>query len=88
MTMHVDGNAAAGDLQQLFAAEVTTIVGVCAGCGAQAPLAEALTYTGPGLTLRCEGCDAVLARVVALPGRTMVSLSGLRRLEVDTGTGP
>ena len=88
MTMdeqRVDGNAAAGDLQELFAVEVTTIVGVCDGCGMEAPLAEAVTYTGPGMTLRCRGCDSVLARVVALPGRTLVSLAGLRRFEVDTG---
>lgn len=85
---HVDGNAAAGDLQQVFAFEVTSIVGVCDGCGREGPLAEAITYTGPGSTLRCPACESVLARVVALPGRTLVSLSGLRRFAVDTREAP
>ena len=78
----VDGNAAAGDLQELFAVEVTTIVGVCDGCGTEAPLAEAVAWMGPGVTLRCRGCDAVLARVVSLPGRRLVSFAGLRRFSV------
>ena len=79
----LDGNAAAGDLQQLFAVEVTQMVGVCDGCGAARPLAEARMFApAPGLTLRCPGCDTVLARLVHLPDRTLVELRGLRRLEL------
>jgi hypothetical protein len=79
----LDGNAAAGDLQELFAVEVTQLVGVCAGCGRAGPLAEAHLFSlAPGLTLRCPGCDAVLARLVRLPDRTLFELRGLRRLEV------
>ena len=79
----LDGNAAAGDLQQLFAVEVTQAIGVCDGCGNSGPLAEARTFAlGPGLTLRCPACEAVLARLVRLPGRTLVELRGLRRLEI------
>ena len=32
--LKLDGNAAAGDLEQIFAFEVTTAVGTCANCGA------------------------------------------------------
>jgi hypothetical protein len=79
----LDGNAAAGDLQELFAVEVTQMVGVCASCGQAGPLAEAHTFAlAPGLTVRCPGCDAVLARLVHLPDRTLVELTGLRRLEL------
>ena len=79
----LDGNAAAGDLQELFAVEVTQMVGVCDGCGTSGPLAEARMFVhAPGLTLRCPGCDAVLARLVHLPGRTLVELHGFRRLEL------
>jgi hypothetical protein len=79
----LDGNAAAGDFQELFAVEVTQMVGVCAGCGLTGPLAEAHMFSlAPGLTLRCPGCDAVLARLVHLPDRTLVELRGLRRLEL------
>ena len=80
----LDGNAAAGDLQELFAVEVTQMIGVCDTCGETGPLAEAHTYSlAPGLTLRCPGCDAVLARLVHLPDRTLFELRGLRRLEVS-----
>jgi len=81
----LDGNAAAGDLQELFAVEVTQTVGVCEACGTEGPLAEAHVYSlAPGLTLRCPGCEAVLARLVHLPDRTLVELRGLRRLEIVT----
>ena len=80
----LDGNAAAGDLQELFAVEVTEMIGVCDTCGETGPLAEAHTYSlAPGLTLRCPACDAVLARLVHLPDRTLFELRGLRRLEVS-----
>ena len=79
----LDGNAAAGVFQELFAVEVTLMVGVCDGCGRTGPLAEAHAFSlAPGLTLRCPGCDAVLARLVRLPDRTLFELRGLRRLEL------
>jgi hypothetical protein len=79
----LDGNAAAGDLQELFAVEVTQMVVVCAGCGTSGPLAEARTFAlAPGLTLRCPACDAVLARLVHGRDRTLVELGGLRRIEL------
>jgi hypothetical protein len=83
----LDGNAAAGDLQALFAVEVTQIVGVCDACGMEGPLAEAHVFSlAPGLTLRCPRCEAVLGRLVHLPDRTLVELRGLRRLEILRGS--
>ena len=79
----LDGNAAAGDLQELFAVEVTQMVGVCDGCGRTGPLAETHAFSlAPGLTLRCPACDTVLARLVHLPDRTLFELRGFRRLEL------
>jgi hypothetical protein len=79
----LDGNAAAGDLQELFAVEVTQMVGVCDGCGTSGPMAEARAFVdAPGLTLRCPACDTVLARLVHLPDRTLFELRGFRRLEL------
>ena len=61
----LDGNAGAGDLQALFAVEVTQAVAVCESCGTEAPLAEAHVFSfAPGLTLRCRGCEAVLPSVM------------------------
>ena len=34
MTHHLDGNAAAGELSEVFAADLTTATATCAGCGA------------------------------------------------------
>jgi Family of unknown function (DUF6510) len=84
--MIVDGNAAAGDLQEVFAVEVTELTGVCAGCGAAGMLAEARVFErGPGLVLRCRDCDGVLARLARLPDRTLLELRGLLRLEIRAG---
>lgn len=33
----LDGNAIAGLLQEVFAVEMTTAIGTCAGCGAAGP---------------------------------------------------
>lgn len=81
----LDGNAAAGQLRTIFAVEVTTATGQCAGCGRTAPLGAAQSYQqAPGMVLRCSGCDAVLLRVVAGPDRTWLDGRGLTYLQFDT----
>jgi hypothetical protein len=79
----LDGNAAAGPLRQVFAVDLTTAVGRCAGCGRTAVLAEAHLYgRAPGLVLRCSGCDGVLLRMVTAPDRAWLDLQGLTTLQV------
>ena len=79
----LDGNAAAGDLQELFAVEVTQMVGVCDGCGTSGPLAEARMFVhAPGLTLRCPGATPCWRGSCTCPDRTLVELQGFRRLEL------
>ena len=47
--LRLDGNAAAGLLSEVFAAEMTSASGTCAGCGATNVFAEAQLYThAPG----------------------------------------
>ncbi|MFH9174936.1 DUF6510 family protein [Streptomyces albogriseolus] len=61
----LDGNAAAGDLESLFGADMTMASGRCQGCGLRMRLAEAHAYLGgPGTVLRCPGCEDVLLRMV------------------------
>jgi hypothetical protein len=85
----LDGNAAGGDLRTVFALDVTAATGRCAGCGRTEPLGSAQLYRdGPGLILRCAGCDAVLVRLVAAPGRTWLDVRGLTYLQFATGEGP
>jgi predicted enzyme related to lactoylglutathione lyase len=78
---HLDGNAAAGELSEVFTAEVTTAVATCAGCGATGALAEALVYeAGIGTVLRCPECDAVLMRLVRGGGQVRMEMRGVRVL--------
>jgi hypothetical protein len=80
---HLDGNALAGALAEVFAVDVTAARSRCAGCGAVAPLAEAMLYTdAPGLVARCPGCDHVLATVVDSGDRIWLGLAGVSAIEV------
>jgi hypothetical protein len=80
---HLDGNVVAGPLSEVFVADVTAAIGVCAGCGRTGPLADTRVYPdAPGLVVRCAGCDAVLLRLVAGPGRNWLDLRGLAVLEL------
>lgn len=79
---HLDGNAAAGVLRELFAVDVTAAVGRCVGCGSVAPMAEVRLFANaPGLVLRCPGCDAVLLRMVSGGGRRWLDVRGLAYLQ-------
>jgi hypothetical protein len=78
----LDGNAVAGLLQEVFAVEVTTAVGMCAGCGAAAPVGEAHVFEGAGVALRCSHCDNALVKIVKAGSRVWIGFPGLRALEV------
>ena len=75
----LDGNAIAGLLQELFAAEMTTAIGTCGGCGA---VGAAHVFRGAGIVLRCPHCNNVLAKIVKNDSRVWIDFPGLRPLEV------
>jgi hypothetical protein len=82
--MKLDGNAAAGDLEQMFAFEVTTAVGTCANCGAVGAVGGMNVYArAPGIVVRCPACQGVLIRL-AHDGerRYWLEMTGVRSLEV------
>ena len=79
----LDGNAVAGLLQEVFAAEMTTAVGTCAACGSSRELGAAHVYRAAGTVLRCPHCGNVLARIVSRSSVACVDLGGFRALEVD-----
>jgi len=79
----LDGNAAAGVLQEVFAAEMTAAAGTCDGCGAVEALGAVRLYTGAGIVLRCPHCEDVLLKVVTDGGRIWIDLRGLRTLELS-----
>ena len=78
----LDGNAIAGLLQEVFAAEMTTAIGTCGDCGAAGPVGAAHLYRGAGFVLRCSHCDNVLAKIVKNDARVWIDFPGIRTLEV------
>lgn len=83
MSTALDGNAAAGALAEVFVAEMTIALTICAGCGHARPLGELRAFMqAPGVVLRCASCDAVQIRLVRSADRAWLDLSGLRVLQV------
>jgi hypothetical protein len=78
----LDGNAAAGTLQEVFAVEMTTAIGTCDGCGTAGEVGGVRLYRGAGLVLRCPHCDAILMTIVTAAERSWIDLRGLRTLEI------
>jgi hypothetical protein len=82
-TLRLDGNAAAGALQELFGFEVTAAVSQCDGCGAVEPIGALCVYLhAPGMVIRCAHCDAVMIRLVEVPDGYRLDLRGVRCLEI------
>jgi hypothetical protein len=80
----LDGNAMAGDLREVFAADVTTALFTCAGCGHAGAVATLELYRlDMGTIARCPGCTDVVLRIVRLPGRVALDLRGAVRLEIS-----
>jgi len=87
--LRLDGNAAAGLLQEVFVHELTGARGACAGCGAVGEIGTQHLYMAPrspGAVLRCVACDNVLMVVVHAGGRFRVGLPGLTWLEMRDGS--
>jgi hypothetical protein len=80
----VDGNAIAGLLQEVFAVEMTTAIGICAGCGATEPIGAIHVYQGAGIVLRCPHCDNALAKIVRSGTRLWIAFPGIRALEINS----
>ena len=80
---HVDGNALAGPLSELFRFDLTTTSGQCRHCGDVSVLARAMVYLDPsGYVVRCCSCDGVLLTVVVTDKRTWLDLSGVAGLQI------
>jgi hypothetical protein len=81
----LDGNAIGGLLLDVFGAEMTGAVGVCADCGSTGPVAQLIVYLeAPGTVARCPGCQSILMVMVEVRGITCVDLRGLAELERAT----
>jgi uncharacterized protein DUF6510 len=80
----LDGNALAGDLLEVFGADLTVATCVCAACGASGFFAEAVVYmAGPGRVARCRACGALLMVLVTIRDVTCVDLYGIAELRME-----
>lgn len=83
----LDGNAAAGRLADVFAAEVTIARSTCATCGRTAVLAEYRVYMdGPGTIMRCPTCNAAVLRISHTPAGVWLDLRGAVVLHIPADT--
>ncbi len=83
-TSVVDGNAAAGILSEVFVGDVTLLTGECGGCGAVAPLAEAVVELDEvAAIVRCRGCTHTLVTVLRSERGVRVVIGTLRELAVS-----
>jgi len=65
--LRLDGNACAGLLCEVFATDMTSARGACAGCGAVGEIGGQHLYGypgGPGAVLRCCACESLLLVLV------------------------
>lgn len=75
---HVDGNALAGPLFELFRVDMTTAKGQCTTCRRIHLLAQASVYISRiGAVLRCRHCDSVQAVLVEIEGVIALRLPGV-----------
>ena len=83
--LRLDGNAAAGVLDEIFSFEITTVEARCTACGAARPVGALAAYVSPmGVVLRCPRCDNVLIRAVHNGERYWLDCQGINWLQVGT----
>ena len=81
--LRLDGNAAAGLLSEVFAAEMTVALETCASCATTNAIGATHVYAhAPGVVLRCPACEAMLICIVRIRGRLLVDMRGVSALEL------
>lgn len=82
--LKLDGNAAAGVLQEIFVPEMTMARTICAACGGADYVGALSVYThGPGTVIRCRTCEFVLMSIVHAGGRYAIEMQGIRSLRIS-----
>ncbi len=80
----VDGNAVAGQLQEIFGRDMTMAVARCAGCASDAEMGALMAFTrGPGVVLRCPACENVMMRIVETPHAIYLDARGAAYLRIE-----
>jgi hypothetical protein len=77
----LDGNAAAGPLQEIFAVDITSAQIQCEACGSTMAVGSLRLYApSMGAVLRCTHCDGLLMRAVHTPHGRWLEMTGARYL--------
>lgn len=80
----VDGNAVAGELQQIFGQDMTMAVARCEACTADTEIGALMAFTrGPGVVLRCSACQAAIVRIVETPTALYFDVRGALYIRLD-----
>lgn len=81
----LDGNAAAGVLDEIFRVEISLAETVCAGCGAGGAVGELMTYAlEMGAVLRCPHCDMAILRVGVTGSSRWIDFRGAVSVRLQT----
>lgn len=81
----LDANATAGLLYEIFGMEMTAEPTECANCGKEGEIGSLLAFThGPGVVLRCPGCENVVLRIVQTPEAIYLDARGAVYLRLTT----
>jgi hypothetical protein len=79
----LDGNAAAGILQEIFGEEMTASPTECEHCGQEGELGTLLAFApATGLVLRCPACQGVILRVVQTSNYVYLDARGAVYLKI------
>jgi Family of unknown function (DUF6510) len=77
MSLHTDGNAIAGLMEEIFGSDMTTTTRRCQSCRKQNPIGAHRHYSGAGHVLRCPSCGDLAASFVSLVDGYAVGLHGM-----------
>jgi Zn finger protein HypA/HybF involved in hydrogenase expression len=82
----IDGNGAAGVLQQIFSVEMTTASCTCPNCGRVSAVGALHLYGGAmGCVLRCPSCEALMWCITSGRAGYFIELRGVVRVRPSEG---
>ncbi|KAA9134901.1 DUF6510 family protein [Microbacterium caowuchunii] len=80
---HVDGNALAGLLSEVFVSDASMLVLSCRQCGTAGPLGGTdVEDDGVGAIVRCRHCSRTLLTVLRTGSGVTLSVAALAQLDV------
>lgn len=83
-SLMLDGNAAAGILDEIFDLEMTSSPIGCAHCGRRGAVATLLVFNqAPGLVLRCPACENIVIRIVQISEAIYLDMRGTAYLRLQ-----